>query len=78
MIQNPAHVGDIVSPIDGKLEGQRGTIVALRLKDNRCQVRFAPEDDPNDYHDHQYLGHRLTLIKCKHPGVITSEEQSNV
>ncbi len=78
MVQNTAHLGDIVSPTIGDLTGQHGKIVAIRLRDNRCEVRITSFDNPNDYTDYQFNGSDLTLIECKHEGVITSEEQSNV
>ncbi len=77
MALNPAHLGDIVSPTVGELTGQHGTIIALRLRDNHCQVRFAPLDDPNDSTDHQFAGNEIILIECKHQGVITGEQQSD-
>lgn len=78
MAQNPAHLGDIVRVTVGELKGQEGTIVSLRLSDNRCEVRIATEDDPTLFVNYQYDGHEITLIECKHEGVITGDEQSNV
>lgn len=73
MVQNKAHLGDIVSPTVGELKGEHGTIVAVRMSDNRCQIRIAPEDDPTNYQDYQYAGDEIELIECKHQGVILSE-----
>lgn len=73
MAEKIAHMGDIVGVVVGELKGQQGTIVALRINDNRCMVRIVPEDDPNDYIDYQYHGTELKVISCHHMGIMTSE-----
>ena len=70
MAQNKAHLGDIVSPTVGELKGEHGTIVAVRMRDNRCEVRIATEDNPNFFVNYQYDGDEIELIKCIHQGVI--------